>query len=168
MTLYKFTDEFNKSYKGCQWGENVTNEADGKGRAWVHAYIDPLLAVFLIPMHDMYDLKTARLWECDGEIIENNGLHIRCKKLTTVKRISIPEVSTKQRKQFATLISLEILRDKKELNLEGIKLVELALNVNKTIDRKWIERSVAWVANTSIRIKKLDLVSIAYEAVKFA
>ena len=91
-TLYKLTDENNRTYGGCQWGENVTHTASGKGdlcsSAWVHAYTHPVLAYMLNPIHARF--ANPRLWICEGTVGKtDNGLKVGCTSLTTLRRLDI-------------------------------------------------------------------------------
>jgi len=118
MKLYKLTDKNDQTYGGCQWGEGVTHTADGKGelctKHWIHAYVDPVLAVFLNPMHGKYDTDTGHMWECEGEIdIDDEGRKVGCIKLTTIRRIDMPQVTTRQRTRFAILCAKKVSKNKK-------------------------------------------------------
>jgi len=58
-TLYKFTDSEGKTFRGTQWGQNVTNEATGISGllcsdSWIHAYEHPLIASLMYPIHIFY------------------------------------------------------------------------------------------------------------------
>ena len=114
-TCYKLTRQNNTTYNNCLWGEGITHETDGIGRlcgaGWLHAYSHPLLAVFLNPIHA--GIKNPKLWECigDGEYLNDNGLKCGFTRLTTVKEISLPEVTTEQRIAFAILCAMEVCRD---------------------------------------------------------
>ena len=106
MKLYKLTNQDGQTHGGCQWGEGVTHTASGKGGlcgpGWLHAYTDPLLAVFLNPIHA--NIQNPRLWECDGEVGKtDHGLKIGCTRLTTIREIPLPAVTTNQRVRFAIL-----------------------------------------------------------------
>ena len=116
--LYKLTTSDFKTRKGeyneCLWGEGVTHSGTGTGDlcspGYVHAYTDPLLAVFLNPIHA--DLHDPVLWECEGEVVKNDrGLKVGCVSLTTTRRIELPAVTTEQRVKFALLCALEVYDD---------------------------------------------------------
>ena len=115
MTTYKLTCQDNKTFGGCLWGEDVTHETDGKGSlcgpGWLHAYRNPLLAVFLNPIHA--NIKEPRLWECigEGEYLDDRGLKCGFTRLTTVREIPLPEVTTAQRIAFAILCAKEVCGD---------------------------------------------------------
>ena len=113
MKLYKLTDKDGYTRRGkeneCLWGENVSHSGTGSGplcsEGWVHAYTDPLVAVFMNPAHA--NIREARLWEAEGEIaINDNSLKVGCKTLTTIREIPCPVLTTEQRVATAILISL--------------------------------------------------------------
>ena len=114
-TCYKLTNQDNKTFGGCKWGEGVTHETSGEGGlcgpGWLHAYSNPLLAVFLNPIHAK--IKNHKLWECigDGRCLDDRGLKCGFTRLTTVKEISLPEVTTEQRVAFAILCAKEVYKD---------------------------------------------------------
>jgi len=104
MRLFKLTDENGQTYGGCQWGVGVTHTASGDGPlcsdAWIHAYTDPLLAALLNPIHAGF--RSPRLWEAEGVVgADDCGLKVGCAKLTTLREIQVPEMSTAQRVAFA-------------------------------------------------------------------
>lgn len=115
MKVYKLTDENNQTRNKTQWGENVTHETDGSGDlcgpGWLHAYSDPLLAVLLSPIH--YDFNKPRLWEAQGKGIskDDHGLKLGFTKLTTLREIPLPKVSTEQRVRFAIYCVLEVCKE---------------------------------------------------------
>jgi hypothetical protein len=108
MKLYKLTDENGMTWGRTQWGEGVTHEATGPmdaplcSNGWIHAYEHPLLAVLLNPIHADFD--KPRLWEAEGEIgLRDGQLKCGCRKLTTVRELSVPKMTTEQRVKFAIL-----------------------------------------------------------------
>lgn len=117
-TLYKLTTQDYKTRVGfpeeTQWGVNVTHTASGKGalcsNGWLHAYTHPLLAVLFNRMHANIDDPV--LWECDGEIgITDRGIKVGCTRLTTIRTIPLPSITTEQRVHFAMLCALTIYDD---------------------------------------------------------
>src|SRR5574341_574192 len=120
MLLYKLTDENNRTYGGLLWGKNITHEAlPGDGplctKYWIHAYEDPLLAVLHNPIHA--DYQSPIMWESVWESIEEGGilrdgqLKLGVKKLTTLQRLPLPQVSTAQRVAYAILCALEVHKE---------------------------------------------------------
>ena len=114
-TCYKLTRQDNTTHNGCKWGEGVTHETSGEGdlcsSGWLHAYSHPLIAVFMNPRHA--DIKSPKLWEClgDGEYLDYHGLKCGYTRLTTVREIPLPQVTTEQRVAFAILCAKEVCKD---------------------------------------------------------
>src|SRR3990167_8206723 len=114
--LYKLTDKDGRTYGGCQWGEGVTHETDGQGElcgpGWIHAYTDPLLAVLLNQIHANFDPDTMLLWWCKGKVGRtDSGLKVGSTKVTTIRTIPGPEVTTQQRVRFAILCAREVYQE---------------------------------------------------------
>jgi hypothetical protein len=117
--LYKLTTADLKTRKGesneTTWGEGVTHSGDTTfselcSPGFIHAYTHPLLAVLLNPVHA--DIPDPVLWECEGEgVISDRGLKVGCRRLTTVRRIPLPSVSTEQRVRFAILCGKAVCSD---------------------------------------------------------
>ena len=116
MKLYKLTNQENETFNQTKWGENVSHETDGTGglcgSGWLHAYTHPLLAVMLNPIHGNF--INPKLWECEGEIgLNDRGLKVGCKKLTTTKEIPLPNITLEQKVRFAILCGKQTCRNKK-------------------------------------------------------
>ena len=172
MQLYKLTDEHAQTYGGCQWGENVTHTASGEGElcgpGWIHAYTDPLLAVLLNPIHA--DFMNPRLWECEGEVGKtDHGLKVGCTRLTTVREVAAPAVTTEQRVRFAILCAMEVCRD-----VEFVRWAETWLsNADRTAARAAAaEAEAAWAAAWAARAARaawaadIDLIALAHKAIE--
>src|SRR6185295_6681486 len=101
-TVYKLTDSKNQTYNETQWGPGVTHTAPGGGdlcsNKWIHAYPDPVLAVFMNSVHA--DFKPARLWEANGEVGIRKPDKIGCTSLTTIRRIKAPKPTLTQTRAF--------------------------------------------------------------------
>ena len=111
MKLYKLTDENDETYGHTQWGENVSHTATGTGglcsSGVIHAYTDPLLAVFFNPVHGCF--KSPRLWEAEsGDEPVSDGAKVGVKTLTTVRVVDLPEISTTQRVEIAIRCALVV------------------------------------------------------------
>ena len=113
MKLYKLTDEHNQTYDNTQWGENITHNGTGIGtlcsKAYIHAYVDPILAVMMNPVHGKF--KNPNMWEAEGEISVNDGLKVGCISLTTLRRIPLPKVTITQQVAFSILSVLTVFKD---------------------------------------------------------
>jgi len=109
--LYKLTDENGQTYNKTQWAEGTTHTTNGEGDlcgpGWIHAYTDPLLAVLLNPLHANF--RSPIMWEAEGEIGKtDNGLKVGTTKLTTLRKIPLPEITREQRITFAILCVKEV------------------------------------------------------------
>jgi len=111
MKLYKLTDANGCTRNETQWGENITHTASGAGElcgpGWLHAYEDPLLAVLLNPIYG--NVQEPILWGAEGVVEKtDHGLQVGCTKLTTLRQIEIPEVTTEQRVKFGILCAKQV------------------------------------------------------------
>jgi hypothetical protein len=115
MKLYKLTSQENTTYNGTTWGEGVTHEPTGFGldlcsNGWLHAYEHPLIAVLLNPAHANF--SNPKLWEAEGEVgIREGQLKCGSKRLTTIKEIPLPRVTTTQLVAFAVLVAKAVCDD---------------------------------------------------------
>jgi hypothetical protein len=153
MKAYKLTTLDNRTRVGesneMLWGENITHSAKkGEGPLctdkWIHAYEDPLIAVFMNPIQGQYNPKTMKLWEVElgGKIRRDGQLKCGAKICTTLKEIPLPIISLEKRVEIARRISIQ------------------AYNELDDVSAKWAE-SAAWVAESAMKNnKELDLLSI--------
>lgn len=115
-TLYKLTDENMRTYNGFAWELNKTYSTDGKGDlcgpGWLHAYTDPLLAVFLNPIHA--DFAAPRLFKARGSGRHKNDRGLKCgvTQLRLVKELPLPAVTMVQGVAFGILCAKAVCRDK--------------------------------------------------------
>jgi hypothetical protein len=156
-TYYKLTDENDRTYGGCQWGENITHTTSGEGdlcsSGWTHWYTHPLLAVLLNPIHGKFDLKTAHLWKSPPDQIaekSDKGLKVGCKIGTTLSRVPLPEVTLTQKIAFGILTSLEVSKNENYL--------QWAINWLSGKNRSQA-REAAWAAEDTKQ--PLDLIALA-------
>ena len=118
MKAFKLTDENGQTHGQTQWGPGATHSGTGKGAplcgpGWIHFYDDPLLAVFLNPIHAGF--SNPRLWECEvsGEIRNDQGLKFGAQTLTTLREITpVPEVTLEHRVRFAIFCALEVCKER--------------------------------------------------------
>ena len=107
MKLYKLTDKKDQTKNATQWGTGITHTANGEGDlcgpGWLHAYEDPLPAVLHNPIHGAF--IDPHLWEAEGagEVLRDGQMKIGVTRLTTVKRIDLPTISTVQAIAYAIL-----------------------------------------------------------------
>ena len=115
MIVYKLTDQKMQTYGGCQWEIGVSRETDGSGDlcgpGWLHYYHDPLLAVLLNPIHAC--IEDPILWEAeaDGPHKDDCGLKGGCTRLTLLRRIDLPQITTEQRIRFAILCAKAVCNE---------------------------------------------------------
>lgn len=150
MTKYKLTTQDLTTHNGCQWEVGVAKKTDGTGdlcgTGWLHYYHDPLLAVLLNPGHA--DIKNPRLWEvkADGKHKDDHGLKGGCTKMTLIREIPLPEVTTTQRVAFGILCAKEVCTDKK-WNVRADKWLS-----GEDRSEKAARASVAWSAVAAAEI----------------
>ena len=115
MKVYKLTDQEFFTRNNTLWGENVTHETSGEGKlcseGWLHYYHHPLLAILLNPIHA--DISNPILWEAEaeGKQLNDRGLKGGCTKLTTIKQITLPEITLEQRVEFAIRCAMEVYKN---------------------------------------------------------
>lgn len=122
MILYKLTNQDNTTYGGMKWGVGVkhTTKFDKRyslcSEDLIHAYRDPLLAVFYNPIHG--DYPNPKLWECETHCkkVIDNGLKLGVKSLTTIKEIELPVITTEQLVEIAIRISLKVYHEESYIN----------------------------------------------------
>lgn len=115
MIIYKFTDTDNYTRRGKEgeqlWapGVEVTVEWGEKlcARGCLHAYRDPLLAVFMDPVHGCY-LPRAKLWTGEGNVRKDDGTKLGCDKIVISREHEIPKVGTMQQVRFGILATQEV------------------------------------------------------------
>ena len=111
---WKLTDENDQTSYQMQWGKNITHQRAGTGRlctsGWIHVYSDPLLAVLLNPIHRYF--PDPHLWKCHvgGHYLGDRGLKEGWSKVTTLKRVDLPDITLVQKVAFAVLCALEIYK----------------------------------------------------------
>lgn len=96
--LYKITENDKTTKNNYTWGENVTLVASGDrsqgmcSDAWIHAYVNPYLALIMGPAHiHGFDRETHLLWEAEGVIERCDAIKVGCRKLTTIRQIDFPD-----------------------------------------------------------------------------
>jgi len=118
MKLYKLTDRNGQTRGGCQWGEGVTHTAHGKGdlcsRAFLHAYERQLVAVLMNVIH--CDFVNPIMWQARGVkrgCKRDGQIKIGVTKLTTLRQIRFPTVTTLQRVEIAIRCALAVCDNSK-------------------------------------------------------
>ena len=199
MKLYKLTDAKGQTYNETQWGPGVEHTASGKGAlctaGWLHAYVDPLLAVFLDPAHGNFVpyRQAAQLWEAEGDVrLDDVGLKVGCTRLMTVRTIPLPAVTDEQRIAFAIRCALKVFHglawvvwaegwlSGEDCSAGSASVAWEHANADRSIDAARAGLYAAWSvvysphvcdhsANAAVHaahVKPLDLISIAKGAMK--
>ena len=116
MIVYKLTDQNLQTYGSYQWEPGVARETDGNGGlcgpGWLHYYHDPLLAVLLNPIHA--DIANPILWEAeaDGLHRDDRGLKGGCTRLTLIRQVDLPQITTEHRVRFGILCAKAVCNDR--------------------------------------------------------
>ena len=114
MRLYKLTGADGKTRDNTQWGENVTHELPVIDNpklcvaGLLHAYRTPTHAVM---MALEYGYAAGQLWEAEGEVVADDGTKVGCFRLTTIRKIDMPTLTTERRVEIAIRCSLLVYRD---------------------------------------------------------
>ena len=113
-TVYKLTDNNNKSKNNTQWGVGVTISAEGDENqelctdGWIHVYKSAELAFLLQPAHVNYTDTPYRVWVATGTIGRSRQQIVHgCRQLTTNSLDPLVSVSDAARKKFALLCAME-------------------------------------------------------------
>ena len=116
MNYCKLVTQDLKTHNQFQWelGKKETIKTTGGelcSSDFFHYYSDPLLSVFLNPIHA--DIENPRLFLVDvvGETLSDRGLKLGSKELTLIKEIDLPEVTLNQRIAFGILCALGVSKE---------------------------------------------------------
>ena len=114
--LYKLTTLEGKTYNQTQWGENITHAVPIRDAyelcspEVLHAYISPEMAVLMDPIQaDL--LPSAILWECEGDVVIDDGTKVGCTSITTLRQVSLPVITLEQRVTFAIRCAMQVYKD---------------------------------------------------------
>ena len=142
MKAYKLTNQDMQTYNNTQWvlGEAKTTNGEGYlcGPGWLHFYSHPLLAVFLNPIHANFSNPRLFEIEAEGKIKKDRGLKFGCTRMTLVKELELPQVTSEQCVKFAIYCALEVCKDK--------KFVTWAKNWLNGTDRSYDSANAAYYA----------------------
>mgnify|MGYP001566968417 CR=1 FL=1 len=115
MFVYKLTDRDGYTRRGTRLGETywevgVSHSAPGGALCTadvIHAYIDPLVAVFMDPIHGAY-LPTALLWEGEGVVCVDDGTKLGLTRFTPHRQLPLPVLLLLQRAETAIRCALAV------------------------------------------------------------
>jgi len=114
---YKLIGSEMKTHKGFQWELGKWYETTGEGGlcspGWLHFYNDPLVGMFMNPIHA--NIKNPRLFraEVKGKFLDDHGLKCGYTKARLVEELTVPQISPVQRVRFAIFCVKEVYKEKK-------------------------------------------------------
>ena len=114
---YKLTDSKMRTFKEFQWKLRKWYETAGKwslcSSSWLHFYNDPLVGMFMNPIHA--NIRNPRLFraEVEGNFIDDKGLECGYSRAKLIEELSVPQISPVQRVRFAILCAKEVYKGKK-------------------------------------------------------
>ena len=117
MKYYKLLTQDLKSYINTQWqiGVPVIIAKEGVEMCTdqvLHCYNHPLLAVLFNPIHA--NIRNPKLFEIGvDQIVNTDGLKFASKSQTLIGEISLPQINTEQRIEFAIKVAKLVYKDSK-------------------------------------------------------
>ena len=165
----KLTNTDLTTHGGMLWGEGVTHEAAGDSGqglcsdGWIHYYEDPLLASFMRTEYG-YD-GDVFAWECipEGEVKRDGQLKSGCRRLTTIRKIPLPVITTEQRVEIAIRCALVVYHEPSFIRWAE-NWISGADRSEKSAEEWAAARAAEWAARA--KWAELDLLSIIREVVK--
>ncbi len=121
MILYKLTDRDGYTRRGVTnellWAPGVTHEAAEPAEAGtqlctnqvIHAYRSLELGLFMNPIHA--NIADPRAWECDGDIVADDSTKAGVKRLTIIRDVQVPDITTEQRVKFGILAVRQVCHE---------------------------------------------------------
>jgi hypothetical protein len=116
MKLYKLTNKNGQTKGGMQWGEGVRHTLPARiayqlcSPDVLHAYRSLTLTVLMDSAHAQY-LPEGKLWECEGDVVIDDGTKVGCISLTTVREVEAPAITTEQRITFAIRVAARVYKE---------------------------------------------------------
>ena len=94
-----------------KWYE-TTGERDLCSPDWLHFYSDPLVGMFLNPIHA--NIKNPRLFrvKVEGKGLDDHGLKCGYSRAKLIKELTVPQISSVQRVRFAILCAKKVYKEK--------------------------------------------------------
>jgi len=106
-----------RTHRGFQWELGKWYETTGRwslcSPGWLHFYNNPLVGLFLNPVHA--NIKNPRLFraEVKGRSLDDHGLVYGYTKARLVEELPVPQISLVQRVRFAIFCVKEVYKAKK-------------------------------------------------------
>lgn len=189
----KLTDKDGRTYGGMLWGEGVHHAATGTPNAigtdgYIHYYDNPLIAVFINPIHGDFDPATMLLWEFvpdegtaekRGECGSQRGVRAG----TTTHLMPVPQITIAQRVRATILIARKVFggkslawdnwaegwlarRDRSATLAAEVLRVALAAEAKRVTGAarawrdEWAERIAAGAVRAALATKPADVIVI--------
>jgi hypothetical protein len=115
MIVYKLTDERVMTFGRCQWDLNVKKTTDGRGElcgaGWLHAYPDPLTAVFMNRIHANFGHPRLFEAEAGGLLKYDKKMKLGATELTLLRELELPVITPVVRVRVALKAVLESVGD---------------------------------------------------------
>ena len=106
-----------RTYNEFQWELGKWYETTGEGEifspGWFYFYNDPLVGLFMNPVHA--NIENPRLFraEVKGKFLDDNGLKCGYSRAKLVEELPVPQISSVQWVRFAILCAKEVYKGKK-------------------------------------------------------
>jgi len=113
---YKLTNSKMRTYNGFQWELGKWYKTTGKGDlcspGWLHFYSDPLIGLFLNPIHA--NIKNPRLFraEVKGKGLDDNETKCGYSRARLIEELPVPQISPVQRVRFAIFYAKKMYKGK--------------------------------------------------------
>ncbi len=112
---YKLTDQNLQTYNNFQWilGEEQSSPGTGElcSSGWLHCYTNPLLAIFLNPIHANFHEPRLFRVEVHGECKIDLGLKEGWSRMKLVEELEFPQPTLTQRIAFGILCAKQVCQD---------------------------------------------------------
>ena len=113
--IYKLTRANMTTYGDTQWALNEAKTAPGTGplcsSGWLYAYEDPLVAVFMDPLHGQFG-PTARLFVGDGDVgLRDPDWKVGCGRIVLTEEIPLPVLTTDMRVEASVRCAMVVCKD---------------------------------------------------------
>jgi hypothetical protein len=109
--IYKLTTQELTTHSGCLWTPGEWKKTSGQGSlcssGWLHAYSDPLVAIFMNPSHA--NISNPILWqgEAQGNFLDDRGLKCGYSEMRILKKIKPYKFTTEKLVEIAIVCAIE-------------------------------------------------------------
>lgn len=146
-TIYKLTDSDMRTHGGFQWKLNKEYRSGCSNGLCkpdcLHVYTDPLVAVFMAPIHGG-SAKYTRLFVGDGDIkIDDHGLKAGCTRVVLRAELQRPKMTVAQRVRAAILCAWAVCADDAWRRWAGDWLSGRDRSAAKAEEAAWAARAAA-------------------------